>query len=78
MNWRDVITIDPKVMVGKPVIAGTRLSVEFIVERLADGWTEEELIDQYPGLRREQIHSCLAYAAEMLREQTVYPVPARG
>ncbi len=65
MNWRDVITIDPKVMVGKPVIAGTRLSVEFIVERLAGGWTEEELVDQYPGLTREQIHGCLAYAAEM-------------
>jgi uncharacterized protein (DUF433 family) len=78
MNWREVITIDPKVMVGKPVIAGTRLSVEFIVERLADGWTEEDLVDQYPGLTREQIRSCLAYAAEMLREQAVYPVPARG
>jgi uncharacterized protein (DUF433 family) len=78
MNWRDLITIDPDVLVGKPVIAGTRLSVEFIIERLADGWTEQDLLDQYPGLTHEQVQSCLAYAAETLREQTVYPMPARG
>jgi uncharacterized protein (DUF433 family) len=62
-DWKKMITEVPEVMVGKPVIAGTRLSVEFIVERLEDGWTEEELIENYPGLRREQIHACLAYAA---------------
>jgi uncharacterized protein (DUF433 family) len=62
-DWRELITADPEVMVGKPVIRGTRLSVEFIVERLEDGWTEEELLENYPGLRREQIQACLAYAA---------------
>ena len=78
MTWQDVITIDPKVAAGKPVITGTRLTVDFIIERLADGWSEETLIEQYPGLTREQIHGCLAYAAEVLREQTVYLIPARG
>jgi uncharacterized protein (DUF433 family) len=63
-DWRELITADAEVMVGKPVIAGTRLTVEFIVERLADGWTEEELVQNYPGLTREQIRACLAYAAE--------------
>jgi uncharacterized protein (DUF433 family) len=62
-DWKELIAAYPEVVVGKPVIAGTRLSVEFVVERLADGWTEEELIENYPGLRREQIHACLAYAA---------------
>jgi uncharacterized protein (DUF433 family) len=69
-DWRE-ITADPDVMVGKPVIAGTRLTVEFIVERLADGWTEEELLQNYPGLTREQIHACLAYAAEMFPDVVV-------
>ena len=76
-NWKEMITADPEVMVGKPVIAGTRLTVEFIVERLADGWTEEELLTNYPGLKREQIHACLAYAAEMLSEVQMYSLPMR-
>ena len=76
-DWTTVITADPEVMVGKPVIAGTRLTVEFIVERLADGWTEEELLRNYPGLTREQIHACLAYAAEMLSEVQMYSLPMR-
>lgn len=66
IDWKEMITADPEVMVGKPVIAGTRLTVEFIVERLADGWTEDELVQNYPGLTREQIHACLAYAGDML------------
>src|SRR4051812_14927623 len=64
-DWRELITADPDVMVGKPAIAGTRLTVEFIVERLADGWTEDELLQNYPTLTREQIHACLTFAAEM-------------
>ena len=62
-DWKKLISADASVMLGKPVIAGTRLTVEFIVERLADGWTEEELVQNYPGLTREQIHACLAYPA---------------
>jgi len=74
-DWKEMITADPEVMLGKPVIAGTRLTVEFIVERLADGWTEDELVQNYPGLTREQIHACLAYAAEMLSEVQMYSLP---
>jgi uncharacterized protein (DUF433 family) len=76
-DWKETITADPDVMVGKPVIAGTRLTVEFIVERLADGWSDEELVQNYPGLTREQIHACLAYAAEMLSEVQMYSLPLR-
>jgi uncharacterized protein (DUF433 family) len=76
-DWKETITADPEVMMGKPVIAGTRLTVEFIVERLADGWTEEELVENYPGLTPAQIHACLAYAAEMLSEVQMYSLPLR-
>jgi uncharacterized protein (DUF433 family) len=70
-HWKELITADPEVMVGKPVIAGTRLTVEFIVERIDDGWTEEELLQNYPGLSREQVHACLAYASEVLPKVVV-------
>jgi uncharacterized protein (DUF433 family) len=76
-DWREIITAEPEVMLGKPVIAGTRLTAQFVVERLADGWTEEELLRNYPGLRMEQIRSCLAYAAEMLSEVQMHSLPLR-
>jgi uncharacterized protein (DUF433 family) len=60
--------------VGKPVIKGTRLAVEFIVDLLANGWTEDEVLRNYPGLTREDIHACLAYASQLLHEEKVYPL----
>lgn len=71
MNWRERITIDPQVLVGKPVIKGTRLAVEFIVDLLAAGWTHEQILDNYPHIRREDIQACLAYAAELLHAEHV-------
>jgi uncharacterized protein (DUF433 family) len=62
MNWRERIVIDPEILVGKPVIKGTRLAVEFVIDLLAQGWTEAEILDNYPGLTREDIQACLAYA----------------
>ena len=74
MSWEDRISVDPKVLVGKPVVKGTRLAVEFIVERLADGWTEEQLLDNYPGLTHEDISACLRYATEILKSERVYVI----
>ena len=74
-DWKDLITADAEVMTGKPVIAGTRLTVEFIIERLADGWSEADLLENYPGLTQEQIQACLAYAADMLSEVQMYSLP---
>jgi uncharacterized protein (DUF433 family) len=76
MNWRDRITLDPQVLAGKPVIKGTRLSVEFVIGLLAEGWTEEQLVANYPAASGEDIRACLAYAAEMSREEMSCPVPA--
>lgn len=75
MNWRDRITIDPKVLVGKPVIKGTRISVEFIVERLGCGWSYEQILGEYDHLTREDIQACLAYAGDVLKAERVYSFP---
>lgn len=63
MDWQNRISIDPEVLVGKPVVKGTRLAVEFIVELLANGWTEEEILDNYPRLTREDILACQRFAS---------------
>ncbi|MHA1710869.1 MAG: DUF433 domain-containing protein, partial [Candidatus Freyarchaeota archaeon] len=67
MGWRDRITIDPKIVAGKPVIKGTRLTVDFIIDLLAAGWTYEEILENYPQLEREDITAALKYAAETLK-----------
>ena len=74
MKWQERIVIDPEILVGKPVIKGTRLAVEFIIDLLAQGWTEEEILRSYPGLMHEEIRACLQYASEMLRTEKVYPL----
>jgi len=68
------ISIDPKVMVGKPVIKGTRLTVEYIVRRLAKGSGIPDLLDEYKGLQSEDIQACLVYAARNLSASEVLPL----
>lgn len=68
------IVCDPAVMMGKPVVAGTRITVELILEKLAAGRTMEELVEAHPRLTREDIHAALAFAAEALSADAVYPV----
>ncbi len=75
MNWEDRITVDPKVLVGKPVVKGTRLAVEFIVELLANGWTKQQILENYPGLTDEDISACLHYASKTLKSERVYLIP---
>ena len=70
----NLITADPQIMMGKPVIAGTRLTVELILEKLAAGETVEQLLAAHPRLTREGIQAALAYAAQTLRSDIVYPV----
>src|SRR5947209_9696841 len=77
MSWQDRIVIDPAILVGKPVVKGTRLAVEFVIDLLAQGWTEADVLKNYPGLTREDILACLAYAGERLRSEKVYPLETR-
>ena len=73
MDWQDRITLDPKILVGKPVIKGTRLAVEFIVDLLAQGWPESEITRNYPDLTRDDIAACLKYATSLLKAEKIYP-----
>jgi uncharacterized protein (DUF433 family) len=72
MNWQDRIVVDPAVLVGKPVIRGTRLAVEFLLDLLAEGWTHQQVLENYPQLSHEDIQAALHYAAEALKEQQVF------
>ena len=72
MNWQQHIAVDPAVLTGKPVVRGTRLAVEFVLGLLAQGWSEAEIIRNYPGLTHEQILACMAYAQARLSEEKVF------
>lgn len=76
MGWQGRIVSDPQVMVGKPVIRGTRITVELLMENLANGWSEADLLASYPGLSHEDLQACYAFVAETLRDVRVYPIPA--
>ncbi|MEJ1160883.1 DUF433 domain-containing protein [Prosthecomicrobium sp. N25] len=66
MDHRDRISIDPDVMQGRPVIRGSRLTVEFVLGLMADGWTLEQITDSYPGITRDDLLACLSFARELV------------
>jgi uncharacterized protein (DUF433 family) len=68
MNWQDRIVSDPKMLGGKPIIKGTRIAVEFVVDLFAKGWTIEQILSEYDHLKLEDIRACLAYAANCTQE----------
>jgi uncharacterized protein (DUF433 family) len=70
------ITLAPAVLAGKPVIRGTRLSVEFIIGLMADGWSETDIPKNYPGVAHDDIIACLAYARDLLSSEKVFPSAA--
>ena len=78
IDWSSYIHQDPKILVGKPVVRGTRLSVEFLLDVCAAGWTREQIFGSYPHLTPEALRAVFAFAADTVREQ--YPVvwPQRG
>lgn len=76
MRWQERIILDPDVLAGKPVVKGTRISVELVLEWLGSGWTEQDILRNYPHLAREDILACLQYAGAALAEERVYPIPA--
>ncbi len=73
MNWQERIVIDPQILAGKPIVKGTRLAVEFIVDLLAQGWPESEILRNYPGLTEADILACLSYASSLLHAEKIYP-----
>jgi uncharacterized protein (DUF433 family) len=73
VNWQMRIHSDPDVLLGKPVIIGTRLSVEFILERFASGWSEQEVLENYSRLTKEDIQAVFAYAYECMKDGLLFP-----
>lgn len=70
------IVVDPKILAGKPVIRGTGLAVEFILDLLAAGQSESDILNNYPDLTREDILACLAYASYLAHEYKAFSIPA--
>ena len=73
-QFQQLVVSDPKVMMGKPAIMGTRITVELILEKLAAGETPEQILESHPRLTREAIQAALAFAAEALRYDVIYPI----
>ncbi len=69
MSWQERMVADPDILVGKPVMRGTRLAVEFVVDLMAQGWSELEILRNYPGLTHEDIQACLIYGSNTRRAQ---------
>jgi uncharacterized protein (DUF433 family) len=73
MELPERVVVDPRVLAGKPVVRGTRLAVELVVDLLAQGWPEAEILRNYPGLVHEDVQACLAYATAVLKAERVFP-----
>ena len=68
-DWHDRITVDPDILAGKPIIRGTRISVELLMDRLGDGWTMEQILESYPRLTRDDVLAAVRFVAEIFREE---------
>ncbi|MGC2779660.1 MAG: DUF433 domain-containing protein [Bradyrhizobium sp.] len=76
MSEHPRIVLSPDVLSGKPVVRGTRLSVEFVIGLMADGWVEADILANYPGLSHDDLIACLAYARDILGTERVFPSAA--
>jgi uncharacterized protein (DUF433 family) len=74
MKYKDRIEINPEILVGKPIIKGTRISVEFILELLANGWDTEKILKNYPQLKKEDILAAIEYSLKILKEEKVFAI----
>ena len=78
MDWHEYIHADPEILPGKPVVKGTRLAVDFILRLFAVGWTEQQVLENYPTLSPEALRAVFAFAAECICEETLYAIPAEA
>jgi len=74
MKYEDRIEINPSILVGKPIIKGTRISIEFILELLSNGWTTEQILENYPQLAKEDILAAIEYSLKILKDEKVYNI----
>ncbi len=76
MAWQERIELNPAMLAGKPVIKGTRIAVELVVDLLGQGWTEEAVLKNYPTITPEDVKACLRYASAALQDEKVYLLKA--
>jgi uncharacterized protein (DUF433 family) len=77
MDWRTYIHSDPEILLGKPAIKGTRLAVDFILGLLAAGWTEQQVLENYPTLTPEALRAVFAFATDCMRDETLFTFPTK-
>jgi len=78
MDWREHIHSNAEVLLGKPVVKGTRLSVEFILDLFAAGWSEQQIVENYPTPTSEDLRAIFAFAAECMKEEVLYTSPTKA
>jgi uncharacterized protein (DUF433 family) len=78
MDWRPYIHSDPGILLGKPIVKGTRLTVDFVLRLFAAGWTEQQVLDNYPTLTPEALRAIFAFAAECMQEEALYVLQSAG
>ena len=78
MNWKERIISDKNVLMGKPVIKGTRISIEFILDRLANGWSEEMILKSYPLLTKKDLLAVFSYLNDLVKDGLVYEIRAKA
>lgn len=75
MDWRQYIHSDPKILLSKPTVKGTRLSVEFILSLFANGWTVQQVLENYPTLTPDSVQSVFVFVAECMQDESLYMLP---
>ncbi len=78
VDWRAIIHSDPAILLGKPVVRGTRLSVDFILRLFGNGWTVQDVLESYPGLTAQSLRAVFAYAGECMSEEALYDLPVEA
>lgn len=76
MNWKDHIISDPNILLGKPTIKGTRISVELILELLESGWTERMILNSYPNITEDSLRSVFSYLKDCIQQELYFPISA--
>ncbi|MGI8896351.1 MAG: DUF433 domain-containing protein [Casimicrobiaceae bacterium] len=74
VDWKKHIVVDPAILVGKPIIKGSRIAVELILDRLADGWSIDDILASYPNIGRDDVQAAITFAAELFKEETFVAV----
>lgn len=75
MNWQEHIISDKDVLLGKPTIAGTRISIELILELLSSGWSEKQILESYPGLTEQNLLAVFSYLKDCIQQELFFPIP---